>query len=202
MSNYFVRKINDTPSASTTPAVPTANNASDNNEVRQYFKADTRAAHSIPRANESTSTDFTSDGLTFKRIDGGNTVEVTGLAAASSAFALVIPPTTSFLNLQVVKIADDAFKNASRLRTITIPASVQAIGDRSFAGSTLENIRLLASVGSIGEGAFAGCTNLATADLSCSTIETLETRIFFNCPSLKNVALITSAKTFQLSHQQ
>ena len=187
MSNYFVRKINDTPSASTTPAVPTANNASANNEVRQYFKADTRAAHSIPRANESTSTDFTSDGLTFKRIDGGNTVEVTGLAAASSAFAVVIPPTTSFLNLPVVRIANDAFKNASRLKTITIPSSVEEIGDRAFAGSTVENITLLPSIKKIGKEAFAGCTNLVSINMGASLVETIENKTFINCPALKKV---------------
>ena len=192
-SRYFVRHINDTPSASTNPAVPAANTIPANNEVRQYFNADNRAVHSVPHANESTNAStsadskiFTSDGLTFKRIDGGNTVEVVGLAAASSAFAVVIPPTTSFLNLPVVRIANDAFKNASRLRTITIPASVEEIGDRAFAGSTLESITLLPSIKKMGKEAFAGCTNLVSINMGASLVE-IEDKTFINCPALKKV---------------
>ena len=190
-SRYFVRHINDTPTASTPPAVPTANNTSANNEVRQYFKADNRAVHSAPLANESPSTDckaFTSDGLYFKRNeDNPETVMVCGMAAAVTASHVVIPNRTSHLGLTVTALGKSCFSNCSRLKTITLPASVEEIGDRAFAGSTLESITLLPSIKKLGKEAFAGCTNLISINMGASLVETIEDKTFINCPALKKV---------------
>ena len=191
--SYFVRHINDTPAASAANTAP-ANTAPANNEVRRYFNpGDRTSVHPVPPSNEipsASSKAFTSDGLCFRRNkEDPETVSVCAVAAASTAYHVVIPSRTTHLGLTVTAIGESCFSNASRLKSVTIPASVTEIADRAFAGSSLESITLLASIQKIGKEVFSGCTQLSSVDASSSSVKALEENVFKNCPSLKNIAL-------------
>ena len=60
-------------------------------------------------------------------------------------------------------------KPFSALKSVTIPKSVETIGQYAFEGSALTAIKIRPNVQKIDEFAFAGCENLATADFSETT---------------------------------
>ena len=73
---------------------------------------------------------------------------------------------STFKNMPVTAIADNAFKNNYNITTVTIPGSVTSIGESAFAGCTsLTSITIPDSVTSIGEYAFGECTNLTRIDV-------------------------------------
>ena len=59
----------------------------------------------------------------------------------------------------VTKIADNAFSDSGKLKTVILPYTVTDIGDNAFADcSELEEFIISAKVVSVGENAFNGCT--------------------------------------------
>lgn len=75
------------------------------------------------------------------------------------------------------------------VRSVDLPKSITAIGDRSFSGlSRLTDITLPWGVTSIGESAFEGCTKLAELDFPDS-INTIGKNAFRACKSLTAVTL-------------
>ncbi|MBR6825853.1 MAG: leucine-rich repeat protein [Oscillospiraceae bacterium] len=60
-----------------------------------------------------------------------------------------------------------AFANCRKLRKVTLPESVNCIGEQAFAGcKALEEVNLPKAITWIGMGAFSDCVNLRTAVLS------------------------------------
>ena len=87
----------------------------------------------------------------------------------------------------VNKIGDGAFRGLNGLKTIIIPGSVKEIGNDAFSGNlTLENVILESGVEKIGENAFKDCTSLKTFNMS-NTIKSLGVYCFYNCKNLSTV---------------
>ena len=84
-----------------------------------------------------------------------------------------------------------AFQWCSQLTKVTLPESLESIGDRAFAESGLTEINLgdCASLKSIGVGAFAS-SGLTSINLSgCISLKSIDKSAFRNCASLETVLL-------------
>ncbi|MDE7411790.1 MAG: leucine-rich repeat domain-containing protein [Paramuribaculum sp.] len=82
---------------------------------------------------------------------------------SSIASDLIIPESINYngLKCSVSYISDSAFKNCSRLTSVTIPNSVTSIAYSTFEGCTaLTSITIPNTVTSIGNSAFKGCSSL------------------------------------------
>lgn len=67
---------------------------------------------------------------------------------------------TVILDPALTSLDAEAFRGCTRLRAITLPEGLSAIGAAAFDGCRLETITLPASVTQIAEGAFLGCNTL------------------------------------------
>ena len=102
--------------------------------------------------------EVTSEGLEFTLNDDRESYSVTGIGTCTDE-EIVIPSTYS--NLPVTSIADEAFSECSRFTSVVIPNSVSSIGDRAFFGNQpLRNITIPDSIESIGYQAFYSCPYL------------------------------------------
>ncbi len=80
------------------------------------------------------------------------------------------------------------FYHDTGLKTITLPSSVQRIGDMAFEYSALENITVAPGLSSIGNHAFAGCTGLSSLNMP-DTLTEVKERAFDGCRNLATVRL-------------
>mmetsp|Transcript_22728 Transcript_22728/g.45466 ORF Transcript_22728/g.45466 Transcript_22728/m.45466 type:complete len:149 (-) Transcript_22728:165-611(-) len=78
-------------------------------------------------------------------------------------------------------IAAEAFLNCEALQSITIPASVTALGDSAFQGSSLEEFTIAegSQIESLGEQTFADCAALKKISIP-KTVQTLDGASFDN----------------------
>ncbi len=140
----------------------------------------------------------------------------------------IIPESISFESqiIPVKKIDEDAFKNNSKIRSITIPSSVTTIGSSAFSGcsnlitvtisensqltsigssafngcSSLTSIYIPDSVTTIGSGAFYSCSNLTTATISeNSQLTSIGNEAFSCCSSLTSIYIPDSVTTIGVS---
>lgn len=110
---------------------------------------------------------------------------------------IVIPKT--YFGMPVVEIAEDGFRDCSKLESITIPNSVTSIGTLAFhLCVNLKNVEIPNSVTSIGSYAFAGCTSLETIVIPDS-ITRLEHSVFESCKSLTSVVIPDSVTSIERS---
>ncbi len=91
--------------------------------------------------------------------------------------------------LTVSSIGDSAFAGNTRIRTVTLPASLTKILDRAFSGCTnLSEIIIPNKVKSIGTDSFRDCVRLNVADIPESgALETIGSGAFANCGSLSRM---------------
>ncbi len=71
------------------------------------------------------------EGLEFLATNGGSTYIVLGKGTAKDT-DIVIPST--YKNIPVIRIGENAFINSSDITSVTIPESITSIGDGAFAG--------------------------------------------------------------------
>ncbi len=89
---------------------------------------------------------------------------------------------------RVVAVGDGAFRGSS-LRSVTLSASVEIIGDGAFEGcASLESVRVTGGLQSIGEYAFKGCISLGSVEIPEGVTE-LGRGAYFGCTSLESVTL-------------
>jgi len=93
-------------------------------------------------------------------------------------------------------IAAEAFLNCEALQSITIPASVTALGHSAFQGSGLEEFTIAEGslIESLGEQTFADCAALTKISIP-KTVDTLDNASFENA-GLDN--LIFDAESLQM----
>ena len=92
-------------------------------------------------------------------------------------------------------IGDCAFWNCSSLTSLTLPSSLQSIGDCAFLGcKSLTSLTLPSSLQSIGDCAFFGCKSLTSLTLP-SSLQSIGDCAFFGCKSLTSLTLPSSLQS-------
>lgn len=124
----------------------------------------------------------TEGGAHYTESGDGKTASVVGFTKGEDIIISSI-----YDGLIVNKIDTKAFRNNTTVKTITIPSTVETIGDYAFSGCTaLEEIVIPESVTEIGEHAFDGCTSLKKVILP-SGLAILPAYIFNGCTSLEEI---------------
>jgi len=136
------------------------------------------------------------DTFHFKNIDT-ETVAITEYEGDDAAHPLEIPEKLN--GKTVVAIAKAAFKDCSKISTVTFPATVTTIEDYAFSGCVLlEYIDIPKTITKIGVGAFYDCTSLTTVTFEGnSAISTIPTSAFQGCSSLASVTIPASVKNIE-----
>ena len=136
-----------------------------------------------PNADLKWFASYYSDGLVFEQVSGGYSV-----SSYSGTDKQVIIPST-YDNLPVISISENAFKNCTTITDIRIPNSITTIGDSAFWGcSGLTSITLPDSVTNLGSASFYGCTKLVSITLS-DNIKSIEEFTFAYCQNLMDVTI-------------
>lgn len=112
-------------------------------------------------------------------------ITITGLKPEVKTSSIIIPDTIS--NKQVSFIATSAFKNNSKIVSITIPDSVTDIGLWAFSGCTgLTSVTIGNGVTSISGYAFSGCKGLTSVTIPDS-VKSIGDYAFYGCSGLKSI---------------
>lgn len=156
----------------------------------------------------------TTEGLRFELItnNGVTTYAVSGIGTSTDK-NINIP--TSYNDVPVIAISDNAFENCNTIETINIPESVEIIGASAFRNCySLLSITITDNIRFIGSSAFDGCyslqydisngifylgnwaikasnTNITSIQLKETTIGIYE-KAFANCTKLKEVELAST----------
>ena len=124
--------------------------------------------------------------LSFSLSSDGTSYHVSDCNESASG-ELTIPST--YRGLPVVSISDFAFKDCSKLTSVTIPDSVTTIWINAFSGcSNLTSVTIPNSVTSIGIGAFYGCISLVSIEIPDS-VTSIGSNAFKNCSSLTSITI-------------
>ena len=131
------------------------------------------------------------DNPNYKDIDGV-------LFDKAGTTILVFPPAYQFTNYVIpdgVTNIGTIFAGRTDLTGITIPGSVESIGQGAFYGCTgLTSVTIENGVESIGQDAFNGCTSLTSITIPGS-VESIEQGAFYECTGLTSVTIPGSVKS-------
>ena len=94
----------------------------------------------------------------------------------------------------VTKIESEAFRNCTKLDTVTFGKNVKEIGSNSFEGcSVLKEIAFFENLRTIGDYAFANCVSLTSVDLGTG-VQTMGCAVFMNDVKLTEIVVPASLK--------
>ena len=117
--------------------------------------------------------------------NGDGTCTVTGAVGRSADLA--IPAELG--GLKVAAIGENAFKGASWIESLSLPAGLKSVGSYAFKDCTsLKTAELPEGLASLGQNAFEGCASLESASVPGS-VGALPYAAFSQCSSLKSVSL-------------
>ncbi len=132
---------------------------------------------------------------------GTITATLTGVSSKKIKSASINTVTVNGKSYKVTEIAEGAFKNCKKLKTVTIGSNVKTIGDSAFSGCTkLKTVKGCKKVTYIGASAFYNCKKL-TAVAGCTKVITIGDSAFENCVKLttlgnkKKVITLPKVKT-------
>ena len=98
---------------------------------------------------------------------------------------LVIPETIE--GVRVTAIADRAFYGCDKITSVTIPSSVQTIGDQAFTSClALRTATIKEGATSLGKSAFRYCYSLTSVSLP-STLHAIDDYAFYKCLALTSI---------------
>lgn len=135
--------------------------------------------------------------LTAEVTYSGNSYDV---VANEYAESIVIPEKVTQMGktYSVIGISKDAFRNCSRVRSVTIPESVKTIGEGAFKGcSGLQTIKLPNGINEINESVFEDCTTMLSVNLPDS-LEKIADKAFKGCSSLTALSLPATMNDFDI----
>lgn len=128
----------------------------------------------------------------------GNTGKATytGEADGCTATAITIPDTITGndgVTYEVTKIADNALKGNTTVKTVTVGNNIKEIGVSAFQNAKkLTTVKLGTGVTSIGKNAFSGCTSLKKVTSSGSKVTTVAEAAFKGDKALTSIDLSKS----------
>ncbi|MBQ2805172.1 MAG: leucine-rich repeat domain-containing protein, partial [Clostridia bacterium] len=123
---------------------------------------------------------FIGEGGLFYRLEDGG-YELYGIKNKSSV-TIVIPE--KHLGLPIVSIAPSTFKDCQNLMSVTIPDTLNYIGNYAFANcSNLTNIDLPKGLTSIELGSFSNCTSLVSVRIP-DNVTKIDGYAFSGCSNL------------------
>ena len=126
-----------------------------------------------------------SEYLKFELSESGDFYKVSG--CDKKATEVVIPK--EYNGKTVKELGDDAFKECSGLKSVTIPDSVTSIGKSAFYYCTgLTSVTIENSVTSIGDHAFFRCNSLTSVTIPDSVTE-IGSWAFSDCTNLTSVTI-------------
>ena len=100
---------------------------------------------------------------------------------------LVIP--SSIQGVTITSIADGTFYGCDEMTAVTVPSSVQTIGDRAFGACTsLRTANLGGGVTRLGKDAFRYCYALTSVTMP-STLASIESYTFASCLALRSITI-------------
>lgn len=128
----------------------------------------------------------TDNGLLYLFTDNKeNKIQITGYIGEDEK--ITIPPTINDVN--VVKIADNAFEGNETVSSITISDPITELGSHSFKGCmNLTSITLPKSLKVLGTYSFEECDNLNKITLPTSVTKIPE-GAFYNCDNLSQISI-------------
>ena len=165
--------------------------------------------------------EFVENGITYKVTDEAAVQVGNGVDAMKEAEGnLTIPQNVSHdgKTYTVTAVADNAFARASKLTGLTLPETVEVIGERALAFTGLTSFQMPNSVKTLGKSAMTSCSALAELTISKQLTEipesafwgtaiktlvvpegvkTIGVKAFNSCPSLLTVQLPASLETIQ-----
>ena len=97
---------------------------------------------------------------------------------------------------RVIGIGDEAFKDNTVLQSISLPPTIQYIGNSAFGGCTQlkqTNSRFWEDLQTIGDSAFYGCSALDSIVIP-EAVQTIGKRAFMECKNLTSISLPTGLK--------
>ena len=111
-----------------------------------------------------------------------------------SPWAIFAPEITAVVvDEGVTRIGNKAFIGLENATYVTLPATLETIGDNAFQGCGFEKIVIPDGVKEIGMQALKGCTDLTELELP-STLEIVPDSLCSGCTSLKTVSLSEGTK--------
>ena len=137
--------------------------------------------------------EVTIDGIKYNVIAKGKQATVISGDTKYSG-DIVIPSEIIYNNVtcNVTSIGDEAFRDCTKLTSITIPNSVTSIEYMAFNGcSGLTSITIPNSVTSIGNSAFEGCTGLTSITIP-NSVTSIGNYAFSWCTSLASIEIPNS----------
>ena len=104
--------------------------------------------------------------------------------------SVVIPKEITYDNrkIKVAEIGRHAFKNCSKLNSVTIPNSVKRINWYAFQGSSIKSINIPNSVTFLGAYTFQKCTKLTSVVIG-DGVKSIEHAAFQYCSNLTSVTI-------------
>lgn len=104
---------------------------------------------------------------------------------------LVIPAT--YNGLPVTEIKASAFEGCG-LESVTLPESIERIGDKAFYNSSIESVEFKGTDVNLGSSVFSYCFNLSSVILP-SALKKLPDSTFFNCRALSDISFPATLTT-------
>ena len=96
---------------------------------------------------------------------------------------------SSIEGVPVKKIAENAFTGCSSLTEVSVPGSVETIGDYAFQNcSRLKRVTIAKGVSRIGKGAFMDCSSLTEINIP-EGVEAIEASTFEECTKLESIVI-------------
>ena len=99
----------------------------------------------------------------------------------------------------VKTIPNRIFFNLSKIKEITIPASVTTLGDRCFAGTGITTIVIPDTVTTIGGGLLQNCASLTSYTLNVKDLKTIPANMFDGCTLLTRITIPNGVETIDSS---
>ena len=136
-------------------------------------------------STEEDESDEPTENIIYEYTDDKSSYVVVGLKEDVSSIEIE----DIYNGLPVIGIKEKAFEYNRKLKSVTLPDTLEYIGAYAFSEcSNLESVTIPDSVTSIGDSAFYNCINLTSATIGDS-VTSIGDDAFYNCGSLKSLTI-------------